>query len=249
MDRNNEMEESSQLLSLECFSYRWLVDRDPFSDSRTDSFRASIDAASEEGSFIEMDPRSPPSKRFIISRMKSTSTDFKFDFPVLKPPDYLVPADELFAEGFVLPLFVDRSDVKADDQYIDLRIKLGSTKPPAMSGCSCRPKSVTSSSSKTWRRRWLASRRLFYRHLDFLMSMYRAIFRCGTRRVLAARKSVHPADLVSDPMTSRCAYSMDDDRRCSWVDSESPIHEAVLHCKRSNGINHETPEDNSTVPG
>ncbi|KAK4766569.1 hypothetical protein SAY87_008211 [Trapa incisa] len=224
VDGNNEMEESSQLLSLECYSYRWLVDDGPSSISRMDSFRASIDGL-EEGSFIEMDPRSPPSKRFVSSRMKSSSLDFKFD---LKPPDYLVHADELFAEGFVLPLFVDPSGMKADDQYIDMKIKLDPSVPP-----------TTVSGSKGWKRKLLAWRRFFCKHLDFLVPMCRSIiFPRDTRRALAARKSVHPARHVSDPMTtSSCASSVDDDRRQrhSWVESESSIYEAVLHCKRSNG--------------
>lgn len=221
------MEEASQPLSLESFSYRWLVDWKPSAESQEDPLRASIDV-SDEGSFIEMDPRSPASKRFMISRKNSSSLDFKFDFPVLQSPDYLVPADELFAEGFVLPLFMDRSDMKADD-YIDLKIKLNSTRAPAVSGGKSKP---VSSSLRKRKRRLSASRRFFCKYLNFLRPIYCIIFRRGTRRAQVTRKSVHPAD--DSPKTS-CARSVDD--WCySWVDSESSIYEAVLHCKRSNGM-------------
>lgn len=221
------MEEASQLLSLESFSYRWLVDLKPALESRDDSLRASIDV-SDEGSFIEMDPRSPPSKRFVVSRLKSNSLDFKFDFPVSQSPDYLVPADELFAEGFVLPLFMDPSEMKANE-YSDSKPKLSSTKPSAVSKGKSKP---VFSSWRKRNRRFSLSKRIFCKYLEFLRPMYCIIFRRGTRRAQATKKSVHPAD-ESPKMSCSCSVN---DWRYSSVDSESTIYEAVLHCKRSNGM-------------
>ncbi|OWM73854.1 hypothetical protein CDL15_Pgr018914 [Punica granatum] len=51
-----------------------------------------------------MDPRLPPSKRFY---QRSSSHDFKFDFPTSQAPLTLVHADELFSGGYVLPIFAD----------------------------------------------------------------------------------------------------------------------------------------------
>ncbi|PKI52104.1 probable membrane-associated kinase regulator 6 [Punica granatum] len=218
------MEDVSQLLSLESFSYRWLVDQKTSKESRGNSLRASLDV-SDEGSFIEMDPRSPPSKRF-IGRIKSNSLDFKFDFPVLQSPASLVPADKLFAEGFVLPLFADPSSMEAF-QCSDLQPELHLTKP-VVSGSKARPVSL---SSRRRNRRLSVSRRFFCKYLSFLRPLYLIVIRGGTRKTRATKNSVYPAD--DSPKTS-CAYSVDDWRHSS-ADSESSIYEAVLHCKRSIG--------------
>ncbi|KAH9677494.1 putative membrane-associated kinase regulator 6 [Citrus sinensis] len=99
----------SQPLSIESFSYSWLVNLKPSLESLDSSLRASLDAC-DEASFIEMDPRLPPSKRFIRN-----SQDFKFDFPVSQSPLALVHADELFSNGYVMPLFVDQMKMEAFD--------------------------------------------------------------------------------------------------------------------------------------
>ena len=93
--------ETSQPLSIESFSYSWLVNLKPSLDSLDSSLRASLDAC-DEASFIEMDPRMPPSRRFFRN-----SQDFKFDFPISQTPLTLVHADELFFNGYVMPFFVN----------------------------------------------------------------------------------------------------------------------------------------------
>ena len=93
--------ETSQPLSIESFSYSWLVNLKPSLDSLDRSLRASLDTC-DEASFIEMDPRMPPSRRFFRN-----SQDFKFDLPVSQTPLTLVHADELFSNGYVMPFFVN----------------------------------------------------------------------------------------------------------------------------------------------
>ncbi|KAE8728237.1 Detected protein of confused Function [Hibiscus syriacus] len=90
--------EIAQSLSIESFSYSWLVNLRPSLDSLDTSLGASLDA-----SFTEMDPTMPPSKRFF--------QDFnKFYFHTSQtPPPTLVHADELFADGYILPFFVNHS--------------------------------------------------------------------------------------------------------------------------------------------
>ncbi|KAE8678274.1 G-type lectin S-receptor serine/threonine-protein kinase [Hibiscus syriacus] len=73
--------EASQQLSIESFSYSWLVNLKPSSDGLDVSLRASLDACDEASSFIEMDPRMPPSNRFFRH-----SQDFMFDFPISQAP-------------------------------------------------------------------------------------------------------------------------------------------------------------------
>ncbi|KAJ6677227.1 MEMBRANE-ASSOCIATED KINASE REGULATOR 6-RELATED [Salix viminalis] len=101
--------ETSQSLSIESFSYSWLVNLKPSLESLDSSLRTSIDAP-DEAFFIEMDPRMPPSKRFF-----GNSQDFKFDFPISQSPRALVHADELFSNGYVMPLFFDPLRIEAYD--------------------------------------------------------------------------------------------------------------------------------------
>ncbi|KAK4777300.1 hypothetical protein SAY87_017487 [Trapa incisa] len=221
MERN-EMEGTSQSLSLESFSYRWLVDLKPSTGSRGNSLRASFDV-SDEGSFIEMDPGSTSSRRFMVIKMKSNSQDFRFNFPMPEALDSLAPADELFAEGFVLPLFADPSDMKTHE-YSDLKPEHFSTKH-AVRGAGSKPKAKCSRKQK---RRWPVSTRLFCKYLGFLRPVYRLIVRGDARRAPPTKNSVYPSH--DSPKTS-CS----DEWRYSSVDSESSIYEAVLHCKRSIG--------------
>ncbi|CAI8593919.1 unnamed protein product [Vicia faba] len=99
--------EATHPLSIESFSYSWLFNLKPSLDQslefETSSFRISFDASDELGScFIEMDPRMPPSKRFFIN-----SQDFKFDFPTSQKSSLntLVDVDQLFSNGYLMPLF------------------------------------------------------------------------------------------------------------------------------------------------
>ena len=100
--------ETSHPLSIESFSYSWLVNLKPSLESLDGSLRTSLDASDETSSFIEMDPRMTPSKRFFRN-----SQDFKFDFPISQSPRTLVDADELFSNGYLMPLFVESLKMEA----------------------------------------------------------------------------------------------------------------------------------------
>lgn len=221
------MEEASQPLSPGSFSYRWLVDLKPSMESQGNSLRASLDV-SDEGSFIEMDLRSTSSRRFRISKTKSNSQDFRFNFPVPESTDSPAPADELFVEGFVLPLFDDPSDMKTYE-CSDSRPEPYSTKHVVSEGKS-KAKPV-SSSCRMQKRRCPVSRLFFCKYFNFLRPVCRLFIRGGSKRAQSTKHSVYPSD---DSQKTSCTYSIDE-RHYSSVDSESSIFEAVLHCKRSNG--------------
>ncbi|KAH7840188.1 hypothetical protein Vadar_013898 [Vaccinium darrowii] len=102
--------ETSQPLSIESFSYSWLVNQKPPSETLDDSRRFSLDA-SDEAYFIEMDLQSPASKRFFTH-----SQDLNFDFPVSQSPLSLVHADELISNGFLMPFFVSPLKVEAHNE-------------------------------------------------------------------------------------------------------------------------------------
>lgn len=217
--------ETSQPLSIESFSYSWLVNLKPSLESLDNSLRASLDA-SDEASFIEMDPRMPPSKRF-----SRNSQDFKFDFPISQPPLTVVHADELFSNGYVLPLFVD--PLKIDTYEV-------SDSTSAIPASSHAPKVVVSARKTrcpSLKRCRTLSKQIFQKYFEFLRPFYRRIrgHRSSSRaESMDTKVKVVKSWLYSAEASPRIsvAYSVDDWRRRS-CDSESSIYEAVLHCKRS----------------
>ncbi|KAL3714236.1 hypothetical protein ACJRO7_006212 [Eucalyptus globulus] len=224
--------ESSEPLSVESFSYRWLVNLKPARESFDgSSVRTSLDV-SDEASFIEMDPRMPPSRRFSQNRGNSASQDFKFDFPGVPSSPALVHADELFSDGYMLPLFLEHSKMKAYEPSNSTPTQPGSLKLIMSSSTSCSPPS-----SKTRCRK--LSKRMFHKYMDFLRPLYR-IFRAGRSSFRAEfgdkkgpgiRNWVYPEEASSPRISEACSAN---DLRRSF-DSESSIYEAVLHCKKSFG--------------
>ncbi|MBA0564103.1 hypothetical protein Golob_009061, partial [Gossypium lobatum] len=221
--------ETSQPLSIESFSYSWLVNLKPSLDSVDSSLRASLDAY-DEASFIEMDPRMPPSKRFFRN-----SQDFKFDFPISQTPLTLVHADELFSNGHVMPFFINPSKVEAYEvsgstsslptttsHAPDLMVPPCKTRHPSLTRC----------------RR--LSKRIFSKYLNFVRPLYRRILRgsksSGRAESVDARVHSRKNWVYSTTTSPRIsvAYSADEYRKS--CDSESSIYEAVLHCKKSIGM-------------
>ncbi|KAF3432906.1 hypothetical protein FNV43_RR24008 [Rhamnella rubrinervis] len=232
--------ETSQPLSIESFSYSWLVNLKPSLESLDNSFRASLDASDEANSFIEMDPRMPPSKRFFRS-----SQDFKFDFPAVSQssPLTLVHADELISNGYLMPLFVDPLKIEAFEASNPTHnlstSSLHSPKPLV---------SASDSDCSSLRRCRRLSRRILHKYLKFLRPLYRRIrggghnhkassssskAGHGDKRVQVVKNNSRVYSSETSPRIS-VAYSADDYWRKS-CDSDSSIYEAVLHCKRSIG--------------
>ncbi|XP_061348322.1 probable membrane-associated kinase regulator 6 [Gastrolobium bilobum] len=217
--------ETSHPLSIESFSYSWLVNLKPSLESLDSSLSTSLDAY-DEASFIEMDPRLPPSKRFF-----KNSQDFKFDFPISQSPLSLVDADELFSNGYLMPLFVESLKM---DAY-----EASDAANPNLPSSSHVPKSVFPngpSRCPSLKRCRTLSRRIFQKYLNFLRPLCRRLrgHKSGSdpETVFRRTKSVKNRGYYSEtsPRIS-VAYSADDWRKS--CDSESSIYEAVLHCKRS----------------
>ena len=222
--------EASQPLSIESFSYSWLINLKPSFESLDDSLRTSLDVSDEASSFIEMDPRMPPSKRFFRN-----SQDFNFDFPISQPPLGIVHADELFSNGLIMPLFMEPLKIEAYKSSYSL--------PATPISSSHAPKHVLSASNSrcsSLRRCRRSSKRILHKYLDFLRPLYRRIL--GRRTVSRAENVVNSRmqevkswvySPEASPRTST-AYSTGDWRKS--CDSESSIYEAVLYCKRSIGM-------------
>lgn len=238
------METSQQPLSIESFSYSWLVNLKPPSfESLDNSLRTSLDA-SDEASYIEMDPTMPPSQRFF----RISQQDFKFDSSQ-SPLSTLVHADELISNGYLLPLSVDDplKNMESYDDYYDQASDSSTANLPVSSSKEASPtdKSTDADCSNSMRRCRRLSKRIFEKYLDFLKPLYKRI-RGGHRakpkaagnhvdkRFHSAKNSRVYSSETASPRIS-VAYSAPDDWRRS-CDSESSIYEAVLHCKRSIGM-------------
>ncbi|KAL5080697.1 hypothetical protein RYX36_009118 [Vicia faba] len=230
--------ETAHPLSVESFSYSWLVNLKPSLDQslETSPFRISIDAFDELGSsFIEMDPKMPPSKRFFIN-----SQDFKFDFPISQQSSLttLVDADQLFSNGYLMPFF-DDSLKNIIEPYDNDSSNSNSTLPS--SSISHVPKKVVpieNSRSPSLKRCRTLSRRMFQKYLNFLKPFCTRLRgqkpgsskqENGVKRTQSVKNN-RGNYCESSPRIS-VAYSADNWRMS--CDSDSSIYEAVLHCKRS----------------
>lgn len=190
--------EASQPLSIESFSYRWLININPALEILDDD---------ETASFIEMDPKLPPSKRFL-----GDAIDFSFDFPTTKSALTLVHADELISNGLLVPLFVNTLKMKEFDTTDSISRRPISSQAPKMV--------VSANCSSVRRCRRTLSKRVIQKYMHFLRQFYQ---RMRSWRSSSKGENVYFSSPEASPRTS-AAYS------------ESSIYEAVLHCKRSNGM-------------
>ncbi|XP_022157165.1 probable membrane-associated kinase regulator 6 isoform X2 [Momordica charantia] len=155
---------SSQGLSIESFSYSWLV-------NIKSSFRKT---SLDEASFIEMDPTMPPSKRFFTS---------DFNFPALAPSPSSLPlvhADHLISDGYIVTAC--EATTAAISNSLPVVILAGDAPGTPESSCSVR---------KAWRR---LSRQIFQKYLNFLRPLCRKIqgeklFNGGSRHPITREAS------------------------------------------------------------
>lgn len=219
--------DASQPLSIESFSYSWLMNLKPSQEGLDSSLRDSLESP-DEASYIEMDPRLPPSKRFY---RRSSSHDFRFDFPASPAPLTLVHADELFSGGYVLPIFANPVKIKPYEADFVSNKTLPSSSHPAKFYPT-----ENKIHSPSLRRCGKLSKQVFHKYFQLFKPLCQIIRRCKSSserensRTQAGRNCVYPAD--TSPRISS-AYSVDNCRRS--CDSDISIYEAVLHCKRSIG--------------
>ncbi|XP_076940704.1 putative membrane-associated kinase regulator 6 [Bidens hawaiensis] len=216
--------ETSESLSIESFSYSWLVNRKLSFESPKGSFRASLDAF-DESSFIEMDPKLSASKRFLVFHQ-----DFNFDLPTLQP---CVHADQLISNGILLPLFLKPLDIGIYDSNSstpDTSVCSNALAKP----CSYRrykrlPKRVVQKYVRLVRLIWLKMKR---GHDAIEVKTAENWDSCGSDNWSRSWVFESAKNYTLSPTTSE-ACAVDDWRRS--CDSESSIYEAVLHCKKTIG--------------
>ncbi|OWM75583.1 probable membrane-associated kinase regulator 6 [Punica granatum] len=207
MDRNRQIEEASQVLDSVSFRTFWWPDN---------SVGDSVDVP-EEGSFIQKDPRFPPSNRF-IGRTDSGSRELEFDFTMSGSPFSVVSANELFDDGIILPRFFDPSILKAKEQGLGLNPEPHSPEP-FTSGSKRESKSNMPSCFVS--RQPTRALLFFRKYLNILRPLYWAMGRGGTKKGQATKSSVHPHALSVASSFSSISVS------------ENLIQEAILHCKSS----------------
>lgn len=217
--------EASQTPSIESFSYSWLANLKPSFESPGDSFRASLDIY-DEALFIEIDPNLSSSNRFIrVSQ--------EFNFPISQVPVTLVHADEMISNGLLMPFFVKQIKADAYDHASD------STKTPCPSFPAEKLNSgnkIRCSSLKKCRK---LTKKIFQKYLDFVRPLCQRVRgrRSGSRVGIFTSRLHGERNWDCSASTSprvSVAYSADNWRMS--CDSESSIHEAVLHCKRTVGM-------------
>ncbi|KEH25756.1 membrane-associated kinase regulator-like protein, putative [Medicago truncatula] len=203
--------ETSHPISIESFSNSWLVNPKPNSlvESLDDSFRTSLDAYDEASSFIEMNPKMPPSKRFFIN-----SQDFKFHFPTSHSSLNLVDADQLFSNDS------NSTSASSSSSHIPQKVvPLENSGITIMKMC------------RTLSRRMFQKYFNFFRHLGSKLRGHKSGPRhenVGKRTQSVKNKKGNYRE--SSPRIS-VSYSKEDWRVS--CDSEISIYNAVLHCKRS----------------
>lgn len=242
--------EASESLSIESFSYSWLVNLKPSFESPKGSFRFSFD----ESNFIEMDPKLSASKRFLVFHQ-----DFDFDLPTLQPS---VHADELISNGFLVPLFLKPLDV-------------GSNLTPASPATQENVSSYRRTRSLSFRRYRRLPKRVVQKYLNLVRLIWLRMRRgrCDSSDPQRTKNwefsgptTTFSGELYSvdnwrrscDSETTKIwgfagpssprtieAYGSDNwPRSCqvyatdNWrrsCDSENSIYEAVLHCKKTIG--------------
>lgn len=237
MEELDQQEASMPLVPIDSFSYSWLVNF-PSLEASIDDHHQTYEDYSSSSSFIEMDPRLPPSRRFIIKTSHESS--FKFDnFVSFSDEDHsLVHADELFRDGYVVPYQSKATSATKDEE--EESDPLDKTKKGKIETRGVKSKSSPSSCRKLRR----VSKWVLLKYLDFLTPLCRRLKRCrsvGSKGSIGMDSRIRVTTssrsrVYSDETSTSPRISVADDyywrRSC---DSESSIYEAVLHCKKSFG--------------
>ncbi|XP_050204169.1 uncharacterized protein LOC126654142 isoform X1 [Mercurialis annua] len=220
---NKQSIELSQPLAIESFSLSWLTNMNSPLDVLEDPLRASIDRSLKE------------------------VHNFNFDVPDSKYLEPFVHADQLFSDGYINTVFIDHTKIEATEP-------LGLI-PTACSSFSSRTVVSSVHIERHILKRWInSSDRILQKCFGYIRPLCRKI--TGTRKSTNAedRRPRRVKIWRKLPCTgARRSTRVDDiDRRArkswsnlpqaspyiaystnNWCDIESPIDEAVLHCKRS----------------
>lgn len=205
---------SSEPLASDSFSYSWL------SNCNKPPYYSSYGGTSEE--------------EFNFSVQKSCEEfNFNFDISVPHSPLVLVPADEIFSDGLLRPMFVDPSKVEFCNTPDPTQTKLSSSF--SSKTFSQRAMEIHHGLLTKWRKSTRRTLVDFFRYVNQLR-----------QRVGRSRKSIRVDDIDKTDWQVKCLTSPQKGSSPKPTiaatgigdlhDHENSIYEAVLHCKRSIGI-------------
>ena len=211
-------------LAVESFSYSWLINVKSSLDGLGSPLRTSLDISDEATS------KGKDYNVLKSQRLMDEAQNFNFDVPTSQSSVALIHADEVFSNGFIVPMFINPSKKEALDTSHSLSSVPVSSLPsrpgiPAV-GIHC-------SFFRKWQK---SSKSALYKCFGF--------FRPLRGKIGGSRKSIRVDDIdrrlweakswrgSPQPSLKQSASSSVGD----WCHMESSIHEAVLYCKRSIGI-------------
>ncbi|KAI3961795.1 hypothetical protein MKW92_052409 [Papaver armeniacum] len=231
-------------ISIESFSYRWLVNLKSTLESLDDDHLTSSDI--EAAAFIVMDPKNTPSKRFLVD---------DFNFPTTPSPNHfnnnnnnfsLVHAEELFSNGtFLIPAGTTLFSTKKIEKSIDNGINSSpvNSKPLKHNIVI----SIHQIHSIFAKKCWKSSKKMFRKCLIGLFSNHHN----DKATVYSSSSSPSSSPKSSKSLVSSRSLLVDRRRRNSQklnrsmsspsslttntttIAPEGSIYEAVLHCKKS----------------
>ncbi|CAK7348802.1 unnamed protein product [Dovyalis caffra] len=207
--------EPSETLAIESFSRSWLTSVNSSLHGLETPLRASLDC-SHEAISEELDYRMPESRRSL-----EEDQNFNFDFPISQSPDALLHADQLFSDGLIRPIFINQSKIEASSS-----LNLAPTVPSSFSSGTVSAVQILCRFLGRWRR-ILPNCFGYVRPFSHRLRGSRIITRVDNVERIAWGVKSQSNSREASPRR-RTAYSLD-----GCYDSESSIHEAVLHCKRS----------------
>lgn len=205
-------------LAVESFSYSWLINAKPSLDDLGSPPRTSLDISDESASM---------GKDYHVLKSQSLEDEaqtFNFDVPISQSSAALIHADEVFSDGFIVPMFVD----PAKEQVLDTSHSLSSV---PLSSLPSRPGIPSVGIHFGFFRKWQKSS---------TSALYRCFgcFRPFHRKLGGSRKSIRVDDIDRRLWETRSWRGSPQPslHQSDWCHMESSIHEAVLYCKRSIGI-------------
>ncbi|XP_019159467.1 PREDICTED: probable membrane-associated kinase regulator 6 isoform X2 [Ipomoea nil] len=230
--------ENLQPLATESFSYSWLFNGNPPLDGLADSEspRTSID----EAGALEITTFIVHQKRLL----NEESQNFNFDLPAAssESPLSMVHADELFSEGQIIPLYINRSNNEAKKESLSDSI----TAPESQKDFIEKWRGLPSRMLQKWLRylKPLFKRIGMQRNtakvgcqasVPRFTKAYSAVDRAGEKQTGNKKKNIRKTRSWSNtPQASplQSPYHSTDDKH----DMECLVTEAILHCKRSFGM-------------
>ncbi|KAI3944564.1 hypothetical protein MKW98_021022 [Papaver atlanticum] len=226
-------------ISIESFSYRWLVNLKSTLESLDDDHLTSSDI--EAAAFIVMDPKNTPSKRFLVD---------DFNFPTTPSSIHnnthnnfsLVHAEELFSNGtFLIPAGTTLFSTKKIEKSIDNGINSSPVNSkPLKNNIVISIHQIHSIFAKKC---WKSSKKMFRKCLIGLFSNHNdktTVYSSSSSPSSSPKSLVSSRSLLVD---RRRRNSQNLNRSMSSPSSlttntttiapEGSIYEAVLHCKKS----------------